>query len=130
MQEKKNNIWPQILTTQTGHYLYLNCLSSYLCLKFRLCFIETKGLVRITFNGLINDRRSILTILQLNNGCSYQDAVLAAILRYFKSFSNQTFHSFCFKERFFIRWPLVFRLKIGSFSKVTGRILALRAAHG
>ena len=108
----KNKTKKKIKTTRTirlainnQYSLYLNCLSSYLWLKSRLSFIKTKRLVRITLNGLMNGKRSVLTILQLNNGCSHQDPVLVAFLRYFESFSSQNFYSCCFKERLFIRWP-------------------------
>ena len=101
-KKKARTIQPQI---NNLHGLYLNCLSSYLCLTFRLSFVKTKRLVRITLNGLMDGKGSALTILLLSNGCSYQDSVLVAILRYFESFSSQTFHSCCFKERLFIRWP-------------------------
>ena len=52
-----------------------------------------------TFNGL-NDKRSILVIILLNNGCLYQDPVLVAILRYFMLFSNQTLTNFALKKDF------------------------------
>ena len=90
-----------VLTTQSGYHFIFKLFSSYLRLKTRFCFIKPKRLVRITCDGLINDKRSILTILLLNNGCSYQDPVLVAILRYFVSFSDQTYH---FEERHFSRW--------------------------
>ena len=84
--------------------------------------------MKITFNGLVNDKSSTLTILLLNNGFSYQDPALVAILRYFESFSDQTFHLFCFKERFLLD-SQAFGLKIGVKSKFAGRIPALRTGH-
>ena len=40
----------------------------------------------------MNGKRSVLTILLLNNGIFISRPVLVAILRYFKSFSRQTFY--------------------------------------
>ena len=68
--------------------------------------------------------RSILTIL-LNNGCSYQDPALVAILRYFVPFWDQTYH---FKERFLLD-SRTFHFKSEAFSYVTSQIPALWRGH-
>ena len=102
---KRHNTWPQILTTQTGNYFIFNLLVVIFTFKNRFCFIKTKRSVKISFKGLINNKRFVLAILLLNNGCWYQNPGLVAIFSYFESFSNQTFHCFCFKKRLFIRWP-------------------------
>ena len=85
-------------------------------------------MVSITFNGLISDEKSILTILLLNNGCLYQEPVLFVIWRYSSLFSIKLFTHFALKKDFLLD-SQAFRLKIGSFSKVTGRISASRTAH-
>ena len=113
------------------HSLYLNCLSSYLRLIKILTFIKTKHLVRITLNGLMNSRRSVLTILLPNNGCLYQDPVLVAILRYFKLFFSQTFFTRVALKRDFLLYGQAFHLKIGASSKVTSwRYLVLKVSLG
>ena len=72
-----------------------------LCLKFKFCFIKTKRLVRITFNGLINDE------IHVDNSSAKQGTFILrpCICCNLEVFSDQTFHSFSFKKRFFIRWP-------------------------
>ena len=93
----------------------------------KLSFIKTKRLGRITLNGLMNGKKSVLTILLLNNGCSHQDPVLVAFLRYFESFSSQIFTHVALKKDFLLDGQ-VFSLKIGASSKVTCRLPALRTA--
>ena len=72
---------------------------------------------------------SIRTILLLNNGCSYQDPVLVAILTYFVLFLDETYHFFFTLKKDILVDGNTFRLKSGAFSLVTGRIPALRIAY-
>ena len=70
----------------------------------------------ITFNSKTNDiKKSILTILLLSSGCSYQDPALVAILRYFVSFSDQTYHFFFALKKDFLLDGTTFHLKSGAF---------------
>ena len=69
-----------------------------------------------------------MTILLRNNGCSYDDPVLVAILRYFESLQSRFSPKLALEKDFLLDCQ-VFRLKIGTFSNVAGRIPALRTAH-
>ena len=73
MHLKKSNIWPQIWTTQTGHYFIFKLLAVIFTFKILIMFFLNKTFGENNLDGLTNDKRSILKIfLLLINGCSHQ----------------------------------------------------------